>query len=145
MSETGSRTFGTADASFLAAGGESGITRLVNDFYQIMEDHEGAACVRRLYPDDLSEPRRRLAAFLCGWLGGPRRYAENYGSINVPQFHIRWPVGDAEREAWLECMALAIAKQNYSAEFASYLLAQLRVPALRITDAQQACRHKADL
>lgn len=145
MSETGFPPFGTADASFRAAGGEPGIVRLVNVFYQLMENQDGAACVRRLYPDDLSEPRRRLAAFLCGWLGGPRRYAETYGSINIPRFHVRWQVGNAEREAWLDCMARAIAKQPYSAEFASYLLAQLRIPARRITDAQQGCRYKADL
>ncbi|MCQ2028607.1 group II truncated hemoglobin [Stutzerimonas zhaodongensis] len=141
MSEAGPLPYGTADTSFLAAGGESGITRLVTDFYRIMEDHEGAACVRRLYPDDLSEPSARLAAFLCGWLGGPRRYAERYGGINIPHFHTRWPVGEAERDAWLECMALAIGKQGYTPEFSSYLLAQLQIPAERIVHAQHACPH----
>lgn len=69
MSETSDYSFGIADASFLAAGGEPGIARLVTDFYRIMDEHEGAACVRRLYPHDLSESRLRLAAFLCSWLG----------------------------------------------------------------------------
>ncbi|MCQ4257683.1 group II truncated hemoglobin [Stutzerimonas stutzeri] len=142
MSETGPLPFGTADASFIAAGGESGIARLVNDFYQIMDEHERANCVRRLYPEDLRAPRERLAAFLCGWLGGPRRYAERYGSINIPQFHTRWQVAEAEHDAWLECMALAIERQGYSADFADYLLAQLRVPAQRIVQAGRlACPH----
>ncbi len=140
MSEIGTLPFGTADASFIAAGGELGIVRLVTDFYRIMDEHEGAACVRRLYPDDLGESRERLAAFLCGWLGGPRRYAERYGSINIPQFHSGWMVGEAEREAWLDCMALAIARQPYTADFASYLLTQLRIPAERIAQASRlAC------
>lgn len=142
MSETSSPTFGIADASFRAAGGETGIARLVNDFYRIMDEHEGAACARRLYPHDLSESRERLAAFLCGWLGGPRRYAERYGSINIPHFHTRWAVGEAERDAWLECMALAIANQAYAPDFASYLLTQLRIPAERIVQAgRNACPH----
>lgn len=140
MSTTSTIPFGVADASFQAAGGEAGLSRLVEDFYSIMDERESAACVRRLYPQDLSKPRARLAAFLCGWLGGPRRYAERYGSINIPQFHTRWAVGEPERDAWLACMADAIARQHYSPEFASYLLAQLRVPAERILQAgQQRC------
>ncbi|WP_407296213.1 group II truncated hemoglobin [Stutzerimonas zhaodongensis] len=140
MNEPSSALFGVGDASFQAAGGEPGLARLVTDFYGIMDEREAASCVRRLYPRDLDEPRNRLAAFLCGWLGGPRRYAEHYGSISIPQFHTRWAVGEAERDVWLECMALAIAKQDYSEEFADYLLAQLRIPAERILQAgQHAC------
>ncbi|WP_417791886.1 group II truncated hemoglobin [Stutzerimonas xanthomarina] len=137
MSTNLSAPFGVGDASFQAAGGESGLTRLVEDFYRIMDEREDAACVRRLYPDDLDESRKRLGAFLCGWLGGPRRYAERYGSISIPQFHTRWSVGEAERDAWLSCMAHAITKQGYSDEFAGYLLAQLRIPAERILQAGQ--------
>lgn len=132
--------YGIADASFQAAGGETGIERLVADFYRIMDETEAAACVRQLYPQDLCESRERLVAFLCGWLGGPRCYAEKFGSISIPQFHTRWKVGEAERDAWLECMAQAIARQRYPADFANYLLAQLRVPAERILQAgQRAC------
>jgi hemoglobin len=137
MSKPCSAPFGVGDASFQAAGGEAGLTRLVASFYQLLDDRGAAACVRRLYPRDLNESRKRLAAFLCGWLGGPRRYAENYGSINIPQFHTRWTVGETEREAWLECMALAIAKQGYSEDFSNCLLAQLRIPADRILQAGQ--------
>ncbi|WP_313086655.1 group II truncated hemoglobin [Pseudomonas sp.] len=135
MNHPTDRPFGVADASFQAAGGEPGLDQLVADFYRIMDTQAAAACVRRLYPEDLSESRTRLAAFLCGWLGGPRRYAERYGSISIPQFHRRWPVGEAERDAWLDCMAQAIACQNYAPAFADYLLAQLRVPAERILQA----------
>jgi hemoglobin len=140
MRTTLSVPFGVGDASFQAAGGETGIERLVADFYRIMEESEAAACVRRLYPQDLSESRERLAAFLIGWLGGPRRYAEKFGGINIPQFHTRWRVGETERDAWLDCMAQAVARQRYSVDFAAYLLTQLRVPAQRIVQAgQQAC------
>lgn len=136
---TGTPPFGIDDASFQAAGGEPGIQRLVKAFYRHMDERADASCVRRLYSQDLSDSRQRLAAFLCGWLGGPRRYAEAYGSISIPRFHTRWPIGDAEREAWLACMALAIAEQPYTLAFSSYLLAQLRVPAERIVQARASC------
>lgn len=140
MFTASSVSFGVADASFQAAGGEAGLSRLVAAFYRIMDENESAACVRRLYPQELSESRARLAAFLAGWLGGPRLYAERYGSISIPQFHTRWAVAEPERDAWLGCMAEAISRQDYAPDFASYLLAQLRVPAERIVQAgQQRC------
>jgi hemoglobin len=127
--------YGTGDASFQAAGGIEGIERLVDDFYRIMDEHEAAAGIRALHPADLSPSRDKLARFLCGWLGGPRRYAEKYGPISIPQAHTRWPIGTAESEAWLWCMERAIAQQPYAPEFADYLLTQLKVPAARIVTA----------
>ena len=47
-------------------------------------------------------------------------------------------IGAADSEAWLLCMEKAIARQPYSADFALYLLKQLRVPAERIV---QVCQH----
>jgi len=133
--------FGIGDTSFQAAGGNLGIERLVDDFYRFMDESEAAQDVRRLYPADLTLAREKLAAFLSGWLGGPRLYAEKFGSISIPQFHTRWTVGETERDAWLACMQQAIALQPYSAAFAQYLLAQLRVPAERIRQASVAMRH----
>lgn len=135
MHKISSVPFGVGDASFQAAGGEAGLERLVRDFYLIMDEHENAMSVRRLYPENLDESRERLTAFFCGWLGGPRRYAEKFGSINIPQFHRRWVVGPTERDTWLQCMAQAVARQHYSADFANYLLMQLQVPAERIVQA----------
>jgi hemoglobin len=131
--------FGVGDASFQAAGGEPGLQRLVADFYRVMDESPQATTVRAMYPDDLSEAQDRLASFLSGWLGGPKRYAEKYGGISIPQFHTRWQVGEAERGAWLFCMEQAIARQPYTAAFAEYLLRQLRVPAERIRQVQAAC------
>ncbi|MEH6389400.1 group II truncated hemoglobin [Pseudomonas profundi] len=132
--------FGEGDASFQAAGGYEGICQLVDDFYQIMDGSEGAADVRRLYPEDLSEARDKLTRFLCGWLGGPRLYLERYGQISIPAFHARWAVNEAERDIWLSCMADAIERQDWSGAFKEYLMTQLRVPADRIVLASQAVR-----
>lgn len=130
--------FGTGDTSFQAAGGSAGVRQLVEDFYAIMDSAPPAATIRRMYPQDLSPAREKLAVFLCGWLGGPRQYAERFGPISIPQFHSRWPIAEAESEAWLSCMEQAIARQGYSVAFADYLLQQLRVPAARI---RQAAAH----
>lgn len=140
MSISHEPVFGIGDASFQAAGGEAGIGHLVDDFYRIMDKHSEASGVRRMYPEDLTLAREKLAAFLCGWLGGPRRYAEKFGRISIPQFHTRSNVAEAERDAWLICMDMAIDRQPYSPEFARYLRMQLRIPAERIRQASQNLR-----
>lgn len=138
MSTTTQPPFGSGDASFQAAGGDAGIRRLVEDFYAIMDSSPHAATIRQMYPEDLSLAREKLAVFLCGWLGGPRHYSERFGPISIPQFHARWPIAQAESDAWLACMAQAIARQGYSSAFADYLLQQLEIPAARI---RQAAAH----
>ena len=73
--------FGTGDASFQAAGGFDGITQLVDDFYQFMDDLPEAKTIREMHQLDLTIDKDKLVRFLCSWLGGPRLYHEKYGSI----------------------------------------------------------------
>ena len=121
--------YGVGDNSYLAAGKQSGITALVDAFYSNMDSVSEAATIRKMHPDDLSESRKKLAYFLCGWLGGPRLYSEHYGGINIPRFHEHLVIGTLEMDAWLLCMQKAIETQPYEESFRDYLLAQLRIPA----------------
>lgn len=132
--------YGTDDASYQAAGGIDGLRRLVDDFYRLMDETPAAASVRRMHPRDLSGSRDKLACFLSGWLGGPRRYSERYGSIGIPSFHAQWPIDAQHASIWLTCMRDAIALQPWDPAFADYLLRQLHVPAQRIVQAAHA-RH----
>jgi hemoglobin len=91
-----------------------------------------AKIIRGMHADDLAVTRDKLARFLCGWLGGPRLFREKYGTISLTGVHSHLAIGEAERDAWLECMRLAIAEQDYSADFSRYLLEQLAVPAQRV-------------
>ncbi len=124
--------YGFSDTSFQAAGGAEGIRKLVDDFYLEMDHLPEAVVIRQMHREDLTESRDKLTLFLCGWMGGPRGYQEKYGSINIPRSHAHLPIGERERDAWLLCMERAIAKQHYTPEFSTYLLAQLRIPAERI-------------
>ncbi len=130
-------TFGQGDASFLAAGGETGIHTLCADFYAFMDTLPEAKAIRDMHPDDLDDSIDRLAAFLCGWLGGPRRYAEKYGGISIPQAHAHLTIDASHRDAWLLCMQHAAKKQAYTDAFQKYLLTQLAVPAQRILQVSQ--------
>ncbi len=131
MTEENPRHYGTEDASFQAAGGEAGIKKLVNDFYDVMETLPKARKIRDMHPQDLTISRDKLYRFLCGWLGGPRLFREKYGPISIPQVHSHLDIGTDERDAWLACMEQALQQQDYAADFKTYLLEALGVPAER--------------
>jgi len=124
--------YGDGDTSYRAAGELEGITRLVNAFYDYMETLPEARRILAMHRPDLTESRTKLAYFLSGWLGGPRLYAEHFGSINIPMVHRHLPVGEEDRDAWMLCMQKAVADQPYDESFKAYLIEQLWVPAERI-------------
>lgn len=123
------RPYGTGDASFQAAGGEAGLRRLVNDFFDRMSSDERFATIHAMHPKDTDVSRDKLARFLCGWLGGPKLYNEKYGAIGIPRVHAHLAIATAERDQWLTCMSESVALQPFAADFKAYLMAQLLVPA----------------
>jgi hemoglobin len=124
--------YGEGDASYRAAGGREGLERLVDAFYRHMDEQPFARGIRRMHPRDLTIARDKLTLFLSGWLNGPSLYAAKYGPIRIPSAHAHLRIGPRERDAWLRCMELAIAEQDYAPDFAEYLLRALGVPAERV-------------
>jgi hemoglobin len=134
--------YGVGGASFQAAGGEAGIFKLVNDFFDRMERDERFSTIWHLHPDDKEMSRDKLARFLCGWLGGPRLYNEKYGAIGIPKVHAHLAIATPERDQWLTCMTESVAEQAFAEDFKQYLMEQLFVPAeavrLRIAMAKES-------
>lgn len=131
MQET-SCEYGVGDNSYKMAGELSGITALVDEFYENMSALPEAKKILGMHPDNLSLSRQKLSYFLSGWLGGPKLYSKYFGSINIPFAHKHLSVGVQERDAWLLCMQKAVEVQPYELAFKVYLMAQLAVPAERI-------------
>lgn len=125
-------TFGVGDASFQAAGGETGIHNLVERFYHEMDHLQEARGIRQMHEEDLTIVKDKLTRFLCGWLGGPKRYHEKYGAISIPLSHKMFEIGAVERDAWLLCMERAVQAQPFSEEFKTYFMKVIRVPAERV-------------
>ena len=123
--------YGVGDASYQAAGGETGIRKLVDAIYNAMERLPEAAKIRKMHPADLSVSKDKLTLFLCGWLNGPALYSQKYGPIRIPQVHSHLEIGSGERDAWLRCMQEALKTQPYTPDFKAYLMEQLYVPAER--------------
>lgn len=138
------KPYGVEDASFRAAGKETGVQQLVKDFYRLMDTNPDYTELRDLHSSNIKLSEDKLAVFLIGWLGGPRLYRDKYGPISIPMVHQHLNITRETVEQWLVCMSQAIDLQSFSSEFSEYLIAQLRVPAERILaviDAKQATRN----
>lgn len=92
-----------------ALGGAEGVRGLVDAFYDAMELEAPAAEILALHPADLGSSREKLYLFLSGWTGGPQLYVERFGHPRLRVRHLPFPIGDAEAEAWMHCMRIALA------------------------------------
>ncbi len=128
--------FGFEDTSFQAAGGLEGVQSLANAFYDYVDSLGDASPLRAMHPHSLDSSKDKLGRFLCGWLGGPKKYREKYGSIDIPQVHKHLDITQENAEIWLMCMDKAVDQQPYSSKFSAYLKSQFRIPVKRIMDAQ---------
>lgn len=126
--------YGYQDNSYKAAGELEGIRKLVDCFYNIMDELPSAKKIRNMHPEDLSVSKDKLTHFLSGWLGGPRTYPEKYGRISIPEVHQHLVIHEQERDAWLLCMKQAADQQPYAPSFREYLLEQLAIPAERVRE-----------
>jgi hemoglobin len=61
-----------------------------------------------MYPQDLTESRTHLAAFLTQYWGGPGTYSEQRGHPRLRMRHFPFAIGEPERDAWLRCMLAAV-------------------------------------
>ena len=123
--------YGYEDTSFHAMGGEPGIRRLVDHFYDALETFPEAAAIRSLHPPDLALSRDKLTAFLTGWLGGPPRYNERFGSIRIPSAHAHLPIRGEDRDNWLRCMQAAVDQLDIPDDFRAYFMREIARPAGR--------------
>ncbi|MDH4275060.1 MAG: group II truncated hemoglobin [Gammaproteobacteria bacterium] len=89
-------------------GGEQGLLRLVKRFYELMSSLPEAQAIRRLHPTDISTSEHKLFLFLSGWFGGPPLYLQQVGHPRLRARHLPFPIGVAERDAWMLCMTKAL-------------------------------------
>ena len=96
------------DTPYSLLGGGAGVRRLVDRFYDLMDEVPEYHVIRKLHPQDLSGSREKLHLFLSGWLGGPPLYVEKFGHPMLRARHLPFAIGVAERDAWLACMLQAM-------------------------------------
>ena len=125
-------TYRAGDTQYRLAGEEAGCFKLANDFYDLMEQLDETQHILSLHPGDLEESRDKLARFLCFYMNGPHLFQEKYGNIQLGAAHAHIPIGAAERDAWLLCMARALQMQPWEDDFKEFLFIRFQTPAHRI-------------
>ncbi|WP_296642778.1 group II truncated hemoglobin [Roseinatronobacter sp.] len=118
-------------------GGEEAVRALVEAFYDLMETLPEGAHLRLLHErgQGMANARTEQFAFLCGFFGGRRYYAEHHGHMDLKEIHAHVPVRAEDAENWLLCMVRAIADCGHSGPEIDRLNATLRRVALRLVNA----------
>jgi hemoglobin len=87
-------------------GGRPWFVALVERFYAAVDVDP---VLRPLYPDgDLADARDHLTGFLVQYWGGPTTYSDERGHPRLRMRHVRFAIGQAERDAWYRAMSAAV-------------------------------------
>jgi hemoglobin len=106
-------------------GGDAGVRRLVDRFYDLMDSAPEAATIRGLHARSLKASREKLHLFLTGWTGGPPAYVERFGHPRLRMRHFPFAIGARERDEWLWCMDQAMAEHPMPEDVRAHLRERL--------------------
>ncbi len=109
------------ETHFSRIGGVEPITRLVERFYAHMDSLPEAGVIRALHPADLGPVKEVLVSFLVEWMGGAKDYSAQRGHPRLRMRHMGFPVDAAARDAWMQCMRLAMEETVADAELRNQL------------------------
>jgi len=103
------------DSEIYSAIGEEGFERLVAAFYRRIPADD---ILGPMYAEDndLAGAEERLRDFLIFRFGGPPRYIEQRGHPRLRMRHVRFPIGQAARDRWMELMDAALAEAAFPVE-----------------------------
>lgn len=91
-------------------GGHEAVVRLVNAFYQAMDQRDDARVIRAMHEPDLASTRAVLVKYLGEWLGGPKVYTPERGAPMLRRRHQAFDIDATARDAWMACMRQALAQ-----------------------------------
>ncbi len=117
----------TKSSLYAAAGKETGIRQLVDEFYDNMMHDARFASLVAMHNHNLLSIRERMTRFLCRWLGGVQYDQDE--SRSLPDMHRHLTIGLQERDLWLLCMAETIGRQPWPASLKNQLFQRLAIPA----------------
>ena len=106
-------------------GGEEPLRRLIETFYDIVEfEPEGRVLhVLHLRGHGVAHSRIEQFNFLSGFFGGPGLYVQKYGHSDVREMHEHVEIDAEARDAWLNCMSIAIDRVGFSSDIKARLMA----------------------
>jgi len=106
---------------FELIGGKKGVQNLVERFYFHMDTLPEVTTIRLMHSENLDTAKLKLFKFLCGWLGGPDLYIQEYGHPRLRRRHLPFKIGGKERDQWLFCMDKALAEMPIDEQLSTHV------------------------
>ena len=110
-------------------GGDAGVRRLVERFYDLVDSAPEAATIRKLHAASLKASREKLYLYLTTWAGGPPVYTDRYGHPRLRARHLPFRIGERERDEWLWCMDRSLNEHDMPGETREFLRERLHALA----------------
>ncbi len=132
----GTHPWGDADTPYEQLGGEAVLRRLVDCFYDRMD--EDSPLLRAMHPADDQNSRRNLFDFLSGWMGGPNLYVDRKGHPRLRMRHMPFAIGQTEAEEWVRCMRDALEQTGVAEPLRTYLHTHLEKQAHHVRNTETA-------
>jgi len=104
------------DTPFQWIGGEERVRALTDRFYDLMDLEPAYKELRAAHGTELTQAREKLFMFLCGWLGGPSYYTDQFGHPRLRMRHMPFAIGIKERDQWVTCMDQAMTETQVPIE-----------------------------
>ena len=114
-----------SESLYSQLGGEPVLHRFVNDLYDFMDSSSEVVHIRKMHSENLSHASERLFKFLSGMLGGPPLYMEEFGHPRLRRKHLRFSIGDEERDQWLMCAQYAANQLHIEPDVRKQLMTDL--------------------
>lgn len=102
-------------------GGEAGVRRLVDCFYEIMDEDAQYQTIRAMHKADLAPIRESLFEYLSGWFGGPPLYIKRKGSPCLTGPHAPFTIDEEATRQWIACMAKAMERAEIDEKYVAML------------------------
>jgi len=118
-------------------GGGPVLQEFVAHLYDFMDISSEVAQVRNMHPADLSHAREALYMFLSGMLGGPPLYMEAFGPPRLRRKHLRFHIGNSERDQWLLCAQVAVEQLAIEPLLRHELMSELTAMANHLRNQQE--------
>ncbi|WP_082234638.1 globin [Halobacillus massiliensis] len=106
--------------------GDKKLEKLVDHFYNYVSRHPDLIPI---FPDDLSETRRKQKQFLTQFFGGPPLYIQEHGHPMLRARHMPFAITPTRRDAWLSCMHQALADAEIEEPYRTAMLDRLTMTA----------------
>ena len=126
----------TRQTLYNLVGGDAGVKKLVQVFYDIVETNPEGHKLHLLHlrGNGVAHSRVEQFNFLSGFLGGPKLYVEQHGHSNVRTMHEHIEITSESKDIWLKCMSMAIDAIGMEASTKDKLMNNFTIAAERLVN-----------